>query len=193
MSRGSPRGVVGRQDHREDPRLRVSERPPTQRRTPGGTNAVAPPRRLVPSRQDAAGFRASGVGPQRGPGRHGAPHRVYMAVVLADRGCKPFLINSVEDHVHLVFELGRTVAVSQAVEAVKSSSSKRIKTQGPEFATFAWQAGYGAFGVSESNVLAVRDYIADQREHHRKRSFEDEHRAFLERHGIAFDERYVWD
>jgi REP element-mobilizing transposase RayT len=119
-------------------------------------------------------------------------HR-YMAVVLADLGCPAVLINSVEDHVHVLFDLGRTVSVSQAVEAVKSSSSKWIKTQGPEFARFAWQAGYGAFAVSESNVLAVRDYVADQREHHRKRSFQDELRAFLERHGISFDERYVWD
>ncbi len=119
-------------------------------------------------------------------------HR-YMAVVLEDLGCRAVLINSVEDRVHVLFELGRTVAVSKAVESVKASSSKWIKTQGPEFARFAWQAGYGAFAVSESNVLAVRNYVADQREHHRNRSFQDEYRAFLERHGIAFDERYVWD
>ena len=119
-------------------------------------------------------------------------HR-YMAAVLADVGCPPMLINSVEDHVHVLFELGRTVAVSAAVEAVKKSSSKWIKTRGPEFARFAWQAGYGAFAVSESNVLAVRDYVADQRERHRTRSFQDEYRALLERHGIEFDERYVWD
>ena len=121
-----------------------------------------------------------------------ALHR-YMAVVLADLGCPPTLINSVEDHVHVLFELSRTISVSAVVEAVKKSSSKWIKTQGAEFADFAWQAGYGAFAVSESNVLAVRDYVADQREHHRSWSFQDEYRAVLERHGIAFDERYVWD
>ena len=119
-------------------------------------------------------------------------HR-YMAVVLADLGCPAVLVNSVDDHVHVLFELGRTVAVSKAVEAAKASSSKWIKTQGPDFATFAWQAGYGAFAVSESNVLAVRDYVADQRAHHAKRSFQDEFRVLLERHGLAFDERYVWD
>ena len=121
-----------------------------------------------------------------------ALHR-YMAVVLADLGCPAVLINSVEDHVHVLFDLGRTIPVSRAVEAVKASSSRWIKTQGAGFADFAWQAGYGAFAVSESNVLAVRDYVADQREHHRKWSFQDEYRAFLERHGIAFDERFVWD
>jgi REP element-mobilizing transposase RayT len=119
-------------------------------------------------------------------------HR-YMAVVLQNLDCPPTLINSVEDHVHILFELGRTVAISTAVEEVKKSSSKWIKTQGAGFAGFAWQAGYGAFAVSESNVVTVRDYIADQREHHRKKSFQEEYRTFLQRHRIAFDERYVWD
>ena len=117
----------------------------------------------------------------------------YMATVLQNLGCPPVLINSVEDHVHILFELARTVAVSSAVEDVKKASSKWIKTQGGEFAGFAWQAGYGAFAVSESNVPAVREYVANQQEHHRKKSFQEEYRAFLERHRIAFDERYVWD
>jgi REP element-mobilizing transposase RayT len=117
----------------------------------------------------------------------------YMATVLQNLGCAPVLINSEEDHVHILFELARTVSVSQAVEDVKKSSSRWIKTQGQEFAEFAWQAGYGAFAVSESNVCVVRDYIAGQREHHRKKSFQEEYRAFLEKHRVAFDERYVWD
>jgi putative transposase len=119
-------------------------------------------------------------------------HR-YMAVVLQNLGCPPTLINSVEDHVHILFELARTVAVSAAVEAVKKTSSKWIKTQGSELAHFAWQGGYGAFAVSESLVPALRDYIANQREHHRKRTFQEEYRIFLERHGVPFDERYMWD
>ena len=121
-----------------------------------------------------------------------ALHR-YLAVVLQNLGCPTTLINSVEDHVHILFELGRTVALSTAVEDVKKASSKWIKTQGPEFAEFSWQAGYGAFAVSESNVPAVREYIAGQREHHRVKSFQEEYRAFLERHQISYDERYVWD
>ncbi|MBP7825821.1 MAG: IS200/IS605 family transposase [Verrucomicrobia bacterium] len=117
----------------------------------------------------------------------------YMATALQNLGCAPVLINSEEDHVHILFELARTVSVSQAVEDVKKSSSRWIKTQGQEFAGFAWQAGYGAFAVSESNVETVRHYIAGQREHHRVKSFQEEYRQFLERHRIAFDERYVWD
>ncbi len=117
----------------------------------------------------------------------------YLARVLQNLGCAPVLINSVEDHVHVLFELSRTIAVSKVVEDVKKSSSKWIKTQGAEFAGFAWQAGYGAFAVSESNVEAVRRYIAGQREHHREQLFQEEYRECLDRHGIAFDERYVWD
>jgi len=119
-------------------------------------------------------------------------HR-YMAVVLQNFGCSPDLINSVEDHVHILFDLGRTVAVSSAVEEVKKSSSKWIKTQDVNLADFAWQGGYGAFAVSESQVPSVRAYIANQREHHRKRTFQEEYRSLLERHGITYDERYLWD
>jgi len=119
-------------------------------------------------------------------------HR-YMAVVLRSSDCVPTLINSVDDHVHILFELGRTVAVSAVVEAVKKASSKWIKTQGYEFASFAWQSGYGAFAVSASKVGSVRAYVAAQHEHHRARSFCDEFRAMLRRHGVAWDERYVWD
>ena len=119
-------------------------------------------------------------------------HR-YMASVLQNLGCAPVLINSVEDHAHLLFDLARTVSISQVVEEVKKSSSKWIKTQGQEFAGFAWQAGYGAFAVSESNVGIVRTYIANQREHHRTKTFQEEYRAFLERHNVTFDESYVWD
>ena len=117
----------------------------------------------------------------------------YLATVLQNLECPPALINSVEDHVHILFELARTASVSQVVEDVKKSSSKWMKSQGPEFTGFAWQAGYGAFAVSESNVQTVWDYIANQREHHRQKSFQEEYRAFMERHHVACDERYVWD
>ncbi|MCX6360190.1 MAG: IS200/IS605 family transposase [Armatimonadetes bacterium] len=125
-------------------------------------------------------------------GVRGSLH-AYMATVLRNLGCAPVEINSVEDHVHILFELARTVSVSQVVEDVKKSSSKWIKTQGSGLVGFAWQAGYGAFAVSETNVASVRDYIARQREHHQQGSFQDEYRSSLEYHGVAFDERYMWD
>ena len=122
-----------------------------------------------------------------------SPLHAYMATVLQNLGCHPVLINSVGDHVHLLFDLARTVAVSQAVEDVKKSSSKWIKTQGPGFGGFAWQSGYGAFAVSESNTEAVRKYIANQEEHHRRKTFQEEYREFLDKHQVPYDEKYVWD
>jgi putative transposase len=116
-----------------------------------------------------------------------ALHR-YMSGVLENQRCPAVLINSVEDHVHVLFELSRSIAVSEVVEELKKSSSKWIKTQGAAFAGFAWQTGYGAFAVSSSNVGRVRDYVARQREHHRRLSFEDEHRALLRRHGLDPDD-----
>ena len=79
------------------------------------------------------------------------------------------------------------------VEEVKKSSSKWIKTKDVRYANFYWQAGYGAFSVSQSNAETVRRYIAGQEQHHRKMTFQDEFRALLWRHGIDFDERFVWD
>ena len=121
------------------------------------------------------------------------PLHAYLGTVLRNLHCPPIEMNSVEDHIHILFELSRTVTISEVVEEVKKSSSRWIKTQGIEFHPFAWQAGYGAFAVSESNVGAVRDYIIHQPEHHRVKSFQEEYRTFLERPRISCDEKYVWD
>mgnify|MGYP000110677928 CR=1 FL=1 len=122
-----------------------------------------------------------------------SPLHAYMATVLQNIGCPPVLINSVEDHVHILFELARTVSVSEVVEEVKKSSSKWIKTQGTGIAGFSWQAGYGVFAVSESNIPTVREYIANQQEHHRRKTFQEEYRRLLGKYGVGYDERYVWD
>src|ERR1043165_546731 len=103
----------------------------------------------------------------------------YLATVLQDLKCPAIL--------------GRTSAVSHVVEKIKTASSKWMKRQGPRYALFAWQGGYGVFAVSESMVETVRRYVARQEEHHRKTSFQEEYRAFLDRHRIAYDERYMWD
>ena len=117
----------------------------------------------------------------------------YLATVLANLKCPAVLINSVEDHVHILFNMGRTVTLAQVVEEVKKSSSKWIKTKGRMLTTFAWQNGYGAFSVSHSEVEGMRRYIAAQEEHHRKRTFQDEYRAFLKEYEIEYNEQYVWD
>jgi putative transposase len=117
----------------------------------------------------------------------------YLAGVLHEDGCPAVQVGGVEDHVHLLLGLSRTRTVAQVVENVKTSSSKWIKTKGTAFADFYWQAGYGAFSVSQSNAGAVVQYIQNQEEHHRKVTFQEEYRRFLERYQIAYDENYVWD
>ncbi len=121
-----------------------------------------------------------------------ALHRYIMAA-LRNRGCQGDRVNSVQDHIHILFELSRTVTVSEVVEEVKTSPSRWIKSQGAAYAQFAWQRGYAAFAVSRSGVIVVRNYIDRQREHHAIQLFQTEYRLMLERHGLAYDERYVWD
>lgn len=117
----------------------------------------------------------------------------YLVAVLNDHDCPSLRVGGVDDHVHLLFGLSRTVTISQIVETVKTSSSKWIKTKGAQFTDFHWQSGYGAFSVSQSNADDVVVYIDTQEEHHRTISFQEEFRRFLERYKIAYDERYVWD
>jgi REP element-mobilizing transposase RayT len=102
-------------------------------------------------------------------------------------------IGGVDDHVHLMLSLPANIATADAMRIVKANSSRWIHATNPRLAIFAWQTGYGAFSVSRSNVAAVKAYIAGQVEHHRTVSFQDEFIAFLNRHGIAFDARYIWE
>jgi putative transposase len=95
------------------------------------------------------------------------------------------------DHVHSLCTLSRTLSLADLVEELKKGSSKWRKAQGVP--TFSWQAGYGAFSIGESQAEALIGYIQNQEEHHRKVSFQEESRKFLERYRVAFDERYVWD
>jgi REP element-mobilizing transposase RayT len=85
------------------------------------------------------------------------------------------------------------MSIAKLVETMKVESSAWVKRQAPHLVEFYWQAGYGAFSVSQSNVEQVKAYIANQEEHHRLISYQDELRALSRRHEIEFDERYVWD
>jgi putative transposase len=117
----------------------------------------------------------------------------YMATVLKNMDCPALIINSVEDHIHILLDLSRTISISYVMEHVKKTSSKWLKSQSQALGQFGWQAGYGAFAVSESNIPAVRKYIKTQQEHHHKVTFQEEYRAFLTKNRISYDERYVWD
>ncbi|MGE3818711.1 MAG: IS200/IS605 family transposase [Isosphaeraceae bacterium] len=100
----------------------------------------------------------------------------------------------VADHVHLLVSLDKRLAISEALRIVKASSSRWVRETFPDtLSGFAWQSGYGAFTVSPSLRGKVRSYLARQAEHHQKVSFQEEFLAFLERHGVEYDERYLWD
>jgi putative transposase len=116
----------------------------------------------------------------------------YMAGTCRELGCPSHKIGAADDHVHIACSLARTMTISKLVESIKTSSSKWIKTKGDRYAGFAWQNGYGAFSIGQSQLDDLRHYIANQREHHRRMSFQDEFRQLLEKYKVEFDERYVW-
>ncbi|MCW1884532.1 IS200/IS605 family transposase [Luteolibacter flavescens] len=117
----------------------------------------------------------------------------YLSGISSKLDCPTILVGGVQDHVHILARQARTISQADWVKELKRASSLWIKNKAPLLRNFAWQSGYGIFSVSQSNVEKVTSYIAGQEEHHRARSFQDEFRAMLKKHGIPWDEQYVWD
>jgi putative transposase len=117
----------------------------------------------------------------------------YLASIFKAHGCPSHQIGGSDDHIHIVCSLSRTLTIADLLVEVKKSSSKWLKTKGQEYRNFAWQNGYGAFSIGQSQLSVVKNYIASQREHHHKKTFQEEFRAILQKYQIQFDERYVWD
>jgi REP element-mobilizing transposase RayT len=117
----------------------------------------------------------------------------YLGGTLATLNCQPLIVGGVEDHVHFLCALSRTITVAEMMKEVKRVSNLWIKMQHPALSAFEWQNGYGAFSIGQSQEATLRQYIANQESHHRKMTFQDEFRKMLKKYGIDFDERYVWD
>ena len=117
----------------------------------------------------------------------------YIAGILRGQDGQALEIGGTPDHVHVVMRIRPDVSVSDMVRLVKANSSKWANERPDGAGRFAWQRGYGAFTVSVSQLEAVRQYVRSQEEHHRHRTFQEEFVEFLKRHGIEFDERYLWD
>jgi REP element-mobilizing transposase RayT len=117
----------------------------------------------------------------------------FLGGVSKQLDCPPVIVGGVADHVHLLARFGRGVTQSDWVKELKRVSSRWIKERGGRMAGFAWQGGYGVFSVSASALEDVEKYIQNQEEHHRKVTFQDEFRKFLQKHRVEWDERYVWD
>jgi putative transposase len=102
-------------------------------------------------------------------------------------------IGGVGDHVHVLARLSPSLAVSDVVRDVKANSSKWLNEQPEITQAFEWQKGYGAFTVSYSQIETVQNYIRNQREHHRAKTFQQEYIEFLNRHHIAFQLEYLFE
>jgi len=117
----------------------------------------------------------------------------YMGGIIRELGGTALLVNGPADHVHIFTLLPAKLGASEVVGKVKANSSGWVHREFPNKRSFAWQTGFAAFTVSHSQKQSVLDYIADQEEHHRKVSFKEELVAFLKKHEIEFDEKYLWE
>ena len=115
----------------------------------------------------------------------------YIGKLVNTTGCQILCVGGTENHVHALLMFSRTETVAHVVEEMKRNSSRWIKTLSPQYKQFAWQGGYAAFSVSQSQVDTVTAYIKNQMEHHKKQTFQEEYLEFLQLHKIEFDERYV--
>ena len=117
----------------------------------------------------------------------------YLGGVSRGSSCQLLTVGGMPDHVHLLVSIGREITIADLVKEVKSASSRWVHDTFADRPTFGWQSGYAAFSVSPSQLDRVTQYIANQEERHRTRTFQDEFRELLTRHRIEWDERYVWD
>lgn len=116
----------------------------------------------------------------------------YITGIIQNYDHKVLAINGMSDHIHILMGLRPTQSLSDLMKQVKQDSSKWINQKGFIDGKFSWQAGYGAFSYSKSQLSNVIDYIKNQEEHHRKKSFAEEYVAFLNAHGVDYDDRYVF-
>ncbi len=117
----------------------------------------------------------------------------YMAGILRNKDSRLLSANGTSNHVHLLIAQSKNIALSLLIQELKKSTSKWIKARNAAFKAFQWQDGYGAFSIGESNVGALKEYIARQKEHHQKKSFESELIEFLQKYGVEYDEKFLWD
>jgi putative transposase len=116
----------------------------------------------------------------------------YMGGILAGENGRLLAAGVTDDHVHLLASSNPRTALADGMRVVKGNSSKSVHDAFPRHNGFGWQDGYAAFSVSFSNVDCVKEYIAGQERHHQRLSSEEEFVAFLKRHQIPYDERYIW-
>ncbi len=119
------------------------------------------------------------------------PLHGYIAGAFKNMKSPVLAINSVPDHIHILFRLSKNYALAKVVEEFKKESSKWVKTKG--VLNFKWQIGYGAFSVSPSGLKAVERYIQNQKEHHKKQAFREEVEEFMDKYGASeYEREFFW-
>lgn len=116
----------------------------------------------------------------------------YLGGIARANKTPALAIGGVADHVHILLSLSATLTISKAIQLLKGNSSKWLHEEFPELRTFSWQEGYGAFTIGMSGVPETKNYIAAQAEHHKKKTFQEEFRSFLDKHGLPYDEAILW-
>lgn len=117
----------------------------------------------------------------------------YMTGIISKKGQKLYAIYCMPDHSHILVSMKPDMAVSSLIRDIKSNSSSFVKEKKWVNSLFSWQSGFGAFSYSKSRAKDVVNYILNQPEHHRKRTFREEYLEFLERYEIAYDEKYLFE
>ncbi len=117
----------------------------------------------------------------------------YLGGICKGLECNPIQVGGYRNHIHVLCQLSKKITLIKLLEELKKRSSKWIKTKGNQYSKFYWQNGYGAFSVNPSELDIVIDYIKNQKEHHQKRTFKEEFKAFLNKYHLVYDERYVWN
>jgi putative transposase len=115
----------------------------------------------------------------------------YLGGIIRGMQANALIVNGTADHVHILARVRPAQSAAEMARVIKANSSGWVR--GKWKADFAWQKGYGAFSVSESNVASVMKYISGQEDHHRKHSFQEEFVAFLKKNRVEYDQKYIWD
>lgn len=116
----------------------------------------------------------------------------YLGGIAREHNLKALAIGGVDDHVHLLLSIPSTATIAKCMQLIKGGSSKWIHEEYSEHSGFAWQKGYGAFSIGVSQIDVTKNYIANQAEHHRTRTFQEEFLMFLEKHNLEYDPNYIW-
>ena len=116
----------------------------------------------------------------------------YITGIVTQRKQKLIAINCMPDQTHILLGLKPDEAPSELIGRIKTGSTNHINEQGWIGCRFSWQEGFGAFSISHSHLSTVINYIRNQENHHRRKSFQEEYLEFLERHGVSYDKRYIF-